>query len=145
MPRRKKHKLIVDTNLWISFLIGKKCSALKDILIHQHIELVISDQIIEEIKEVTQRPKLQKYFPAEKVDEFLKILNILATVHKIKKIERVCRDAKDDFLLALCKESDASFLVTGDKDLLVLQQYGTTQIITAKTLEILLKTDKYHT
>jgi predicted nucleic acid-binding protein len=34
------------------------------------------------------------------------------------------RDAKDDHYLSLCKEAQADFLITGDKDLLSLSQEG---------------------
>jgi predicted nucleic acid-binding protein len=40
------------------------------------------------------------------------------------------RDAKDNYLLALAKDSQADFLITGDQDLLILQQFGITKIVT---------------
>jgi predicted nucleic acid-binding protein len=49
---------------------------------------------------------------------------------KIKNIEQICRDPKDDFLLALCKESRADYLVTGDKALLEIGKYAKTEILT---------------
>ena len=48
-----------------------------------------------------------------------------------------CRDKKDNFLLALAKESNADFLITGDKDLLVLNQFEETKIITYTDYKIL--------
>jgi predicted nucleic acid-binding protein len=42
----------------------------------------------------------------------------------------VCRDPKDNFLLALAVDSGADFLLTGDKDLLVLKIYNNTIITT---------------
>ena len=41
----------------------------------------------------------------------------------------VCRDADDNFLLALCLDGHADFLITGDQDLLVLKAFGSTRII----------------
>jgi predicted nucleic acid-binding protein len=46
------------------------------------------------------------------------------------KVIPICRDAKDDFLLALAKAAKADLLVTGDEDLLVLKKYGRTRIVT---------------
>ena len=51
---------------------------------------------------------------------------------KIKKIDKICRDPKDDFLLALSKESKANYLITGDKDLLYIEVYGRTKIVTVR-------------
>jgi uncharacterized protein len=42
----------------------------------------------------------------------------------------LCRDEDDNFLLALAKDSKADFLITGDKDLLVLKQFENTSILT---------------
>jgi predicted nucleic acid-binding protein len=51
---------------------------------------------------------------------------------KINNIKKICRDPKDDFLLALSKKSKADFLITGDKDLLEIKIYGKTEILTVK-------------
>lgn len=42
----------------------------------------------------------------------------------------LCRDDKDNFLLSLAKDSEADFLITGDKDLLVLKKFEETRIVT---------------
>lgn len=42
----------------------------------------------------------------------------------------LCRDPKDNFLLALVKDGNASHLFTGDKDLLVLKKVGKAKILT---------------
>ena len=49
----------------------------------------------------------------------------------------LCRDAKDNYLLALAKDSDANFLLTGDKDLLEIAKFENTEIVTYQ--ELLLK------
>jgi putative PIN family toxin of toxin-antitoxin system len=80
---------------------------------------------------VTSRPKLKKYFHPEKVEELISLFNIVAEKVKLKKIESICRDPKDDFLLAMAKESKADYLITGDKDLLEIKDYRNTKILTA--------------
>jgi predicted nucleic acid-binding protein len=45
------------------------------------------------------------------------------------KIEGVARDPEDDKLLACAVEGRADYLVSGDKDLLVLQEYAGVQVI----------------
>ena len=130
MPSQKPSKVIIDTNLWISFLIGKELQNLKDLIVSEKIRLVTTDQLVNELKIVTARPKLQKYFNQEKVTELISLLDIVSEKVKIKKIEQICRDPKDDFLLALSKESKANYLVTGDNDLLEIRIYGTTEILT---------------
>ena len=42
----------------------------------------------------------------------------------------VCRDPNDDFLLILAKDGKADYLITGDKDLLILNPFNKTKICT---------------
>ena len=99
---------------------------------NEQIQLVISDQLLEELILVTSRKKLKKYFDQEKVTELITLLTLVSKKVKIKRIDKICRDPKDDFLLALSKEAKADFLITGDKDLLDLKIYGRTQILSVK-------------
>lgn len=55
-----KTRIIVDTNLWISFLIGKKLAGLLDFLSDEKVELVVSQELLNEVLEVASRPKLKK-------------------------------------------------------------------------------------
>ena len=132
MPHLKASKVIVDTNLWISFLIGKELHHLKDLIVNSKIRLIITDQLVDELNLVTSREKLRKYFEQVKVSDFISFLEIVGEKVRIRKIEKICRDPKDDFLLALSKESKADFLITGDKDLLEIGKYGRTEILTVK-------------
>ncbi len=130
MPDKKTIKVIIDTNLWISFLIGKQLKSLKPLLVEQTIQPILSEQLLQEIALVTQRPKLQKYFPQSKVNELIDFLKIIGLSIDIRSEVSLCRDEKDNYLLALAKDSQADFLITGDKDLLVLQQFELTKIVT---------------
>ena len=130
MPDQKAIKVIIDTNLWISFLIGKQLKSLKPLLVEQTIQPILSEQLLQEIALVTQRPKLQKYFPQSKVNELIDFLKIIGLSIDIRSEVSLCRDEKDNYLLALAKDSQADFLITGDKDLIVLQQFELTKIVT---------------
>jgi putative PIN family toxin of toxin-antitoxin system len=130
MPNQKPSRVIIDTNLWISFLIGRELQNLKDLIVNDRVKLITTGQSIAELKNVTSREKLKKYFNHEKVSELISFIDVVSEKVKINKIESICRDHKDDFLLALSKESKADFLITGDKDLLDLRIYGRTEIVT---------------
>ncbi len=135
MRDSKKVRVIVDTNCWISFLIGKRLSSLVYLLSNEHIELIFCNELFEEIKDVTQRPKLAKYFPTQEVASLLSFLRLKGTMVEPSVSLRVCRDAADDYLLALAKEAKAHYLVTGDKDLLVIREIETCRIIDPTTFE----------
>lgn len=129
MPKRKQTRIIIDTNLWISFLIGKRLHFLKDMITSGKIKLIFASEQILEIQMVTQRPKVSIHFHEEDVNRMLRFIRIVGEIHVIKSIPAICRDPKDDFLLGLAIQSKADYLITGDKDLLAIKKIGTTKII----------------
>ena len=47
MQENKKVKIIIDTNFWISLLIGKELAGLKNLLLENKLQLLMSEEIIE--------------------------------------------------------------------------------------------------
>ena len=78
MPSQKPSKIIIDTNIWISFLIGKELQDLKDLIVSEKVKVITTDQLINEIRLVTLRDKLKKYFNQDKVSDLISLLDILA-------------------------------------------------------------------
>ena len=134
----KNIKVIFDTNVWISFLIGKRMSIIKDYISNGQITIVITDQLLDEIKDVTSREKMQKYFPKESVVDLIFLLENIAENIEIKPTYFINRDEKDNFLLDLIDFSKADFLVTGDKDLLVHNPFLTASILSPADFEKIL-------
>lgn len=125
-------KVIIDTNLWIHFLISKDFSAF-DRLLNEEVVLVFSKELLEEFLEVAQRPKFQRFFSLQSVYDLLEIIQRKAIFVEVISEVAVCRDYKDNFLLALAKDAIADFILTGDNDLLVLNPFEETSIITIST------------
>lgn len=74
----KSIKVIFDTNVWISFLIGKRLLIIKNYIADGRITIIATRQLFEEIKEVTSRDRLKKYFPQESVSELIQLLETIA-------------------------------------------------------------------
>lgn len=124
-----KTKIILDTNLWISFLISKKLNQIDTLIENKELILVFSDELIEEFVDVVSRPKFQKYFAKKDIEQVLNYFDQYGVLVKVKSSVRICRDEKDNFLLNLSLDSGADFLITGDADLLVLEKIEYTKII----------------
>ena len=122
-------KIIVDTNLWISFLIGKIVSELENKIYEKNLIVLFSEELNTEINNVVQRPKFRKYFPESEVKVIYEIHNTVGEKIKIISDVDICRDAKDNFLLSLSRDGKADFLITGDLDLLTLKRFENTKII----------------
>ena len=76
------------------------------------------------------RPKFDKYVTTIERRFFLS--NFLKTVEfvEVGEIINICRDPKDDKILALALNGKADYIITGDQDLLVLKLFESVQIIT---------------
>jgi putative PIN family toxin of toxin-antitoxin system len=129
-------RAVIDTNIWISALISPLFHQLiKGIIASKNIKLFCSETLYEEIKNATQKHKLLKYFTPQEADDLVQQLRYISEIVDVQSVVEICRDPKDNFLLALAKDSNADYLITGDKDLLILKKYGKTKIITIKELE----------
>ena len=130
--QKAKNRIVLDTNLWISFLLTKELSKLDKILADKKVLLIFTEELLEEPVEVMSRSKFSKYFTTSDTEHLLLLIRERSIfIEVISKVE-MCRDPKDNFLLSLCVDGNASHLITGDKDLLVLGKIGKTQIISIK-------------
>ena len=127
---KAKDRVIIDTNLWISFLLSNDYLKLDKLLRQQNITLIFSKNLLEEFIEVARRPKFKKYFSLSDLNDLLSEIHLKAEFIEVKSNVILCRDPKDDFLLSLAKDSNATHLVTGDNDLLELNKFEKTLILT---------------
>lgn len=132
-------KIVVDTNIWISYLINNKEQLMIEQLRKKKLALFVSEDFIDELKSTASRKKFEKYFTAIRLAEAIHRILLMA-VH-VEIIEQVSqfKDAGDDFLLDLCYASQANVLVTGDKALLKLGRFKNTQMISLKDFKGLLE------
>jgi uncharacterized protein len=131
----KEFKIIVaDTNWWISLVIKKFNNKFAGILLLPNLNFVTSSILNDEIKSTFSKERLKKYLTDDSIEFFWNQFNALVTEIEVNSIITVCRDPKDNFLLALAKDAAADFLVTGDKDLLVIGKFENTIICTLTDL-----------
>ena len=121
-------RLILDTNLWISFLISNKYKQLDSLLFNEKCTLLFSYELLEEFIAVAKRPKLREYISGEDTEEILELIHEVAEFIDVVSDLDICRDPKDNFLLELAVDGQADYLLMGDKDLLILEKVGDTRI-----------------
>ncbi len=140
----KSKKVILDTNLWISFLITKDYSFIDYYVENDKVKLVFSDELVQEFLTVATRPKFQKYFAAKDIEKLLRTFDDYGISTKVTSEVELCRDHKDNFLLNLAIDSKADYLATGDKDLLEIKKIHETEILTIRELEDKFKKNLNH-
>jgi putative PIN family toxin of toxin-antitoxin system len=128
--RNQSDRIIIDSNIWISFLLTRDYLKFDKIIADAELILIFSQELVDEFVEVTQRNKFKKYFDIEDVENLLLKIKNRAVIVDVKSKVAACRDPKDDFLLSLAIDGKATHIITGDKDLLALKKYEKTKILT---------------
>ena len=137
MPK-KIVRIVIDTNIWISFLIGKTLSGLSEAITNNNVIILFSVELFEELIEVLQRPKFTKYFSQEDIQEFISLIHSKIDWVKIGNHFDDCRDSKDNFLLDLSVSGKADYLISGDEDLLTLNPFQGIEIINYRKFQEIL-------
>lgn len=124
-------KIVIDTNVLISgvFFGGFPRKILSSI-IRQKITACATAEIINEYEEVVQEmiDRKQGHINKTILVPLIKTIDIIEPSSHIE----ICRDPDDNKFLECAKDSHAFYIVSGDKDLLVIEQYENIQIVTAK-------------
>lgn len=97
-------KVILDTNIWISFLLGKRLTILREIIQLEEVDIYVSDALLSELRDVAFRPKF-----LGKIG-FQAIVNLFELIHAKCKVingysdaESAIRDIKDLYLLSMAE------------------------------------------
>ncbi|MEA2039399.1 MAG: putative toxin-antitoxin system toxin component, PIN family [Thermodesulfobacteriota bacterium] len=95
-----------------------------------HGIVLASADTIGELDEVLRRPKFDRYLLEE--ERLLFLAAFSRDVEVVDVIERIseCRDPKDDRFLELAVDGHATCIVSGDRDLLVLNPFRGIVILT---------------
>lgn len=135
-------KVVVDTNVVISGLLwfGVPHEVL-DAAKAKKFEIICTEALVDELHNVLSRSKFDKPLAKRALnrDELVKqFLAYTSMVEPAPVPEDAVRDPKDVKVLACALGGQASYLVTGDDDLLVLKTYEEIKIVTpAELLNIL--------
>ena len=133
-------KVILDTNIWISFLLGKRLSILREIVDMEEVDIYVSDELLAELRSVAFRPKFQGKIDFQSVLNLFELINAKCKIIEgYKDAESAIRDIKDLYLLSMAESIPADYLVTGDDDLLVLRNHLGTKIITFAEFESIVR------
>ncbi len=131
-------RFVFDTNAILSaVLLPKSKPRMAFDKARQNGVLLVSEEIIEELNDVLRRDEFEKYTTEALRVEFLSALLRDADLIQITERVQECRDPRDDKFLSLAINGGADYIVSGDKDLLVLHPFREIPILTpAQFLEM---------
>ncbi|MBI4130335.1 putative toxin-antitoxin system toxin component, PIN family [Candidatus Roizmanbacteria bacterium] len=121
----KKPKAVVDTNLLVNGIIVPKGNPyfLLEAWRKGLFTLVTSQQQLDKLEEVLTRPKIYKTYHLlpKDISIIIQLINQKAVIVLPSKTSPVLvRDSKDTFVIQTALAGKADYIVSGDKDLLVL-------------------------
>lgn len=129
---KKRLTVVLDTNILVSALLFHgELSRIVNLWKGGSILPVFTKETFAEFREVLHYPKFSL-----KEDELRTILEdevlpFFEAVETENQIKRICRDSQDDKFIACAVAAQADYIVSADKDLLVLKKYGQIKIISA--------------
>ncbi len=122
-------RILYDTNVLVAMLSRRESilafkKQLEDGVVH-----ISSPFILAEVEAVLVKKLKITNQKAKATVRLLEHQSVM--VHPIK-VEKICRDPFDDYVLAAAVRGNVDYLVTADKDLLVLEKHRKIVIISSK-------------
>ncbi len=124
-------RIVIDTNVLISgVFFGGFPRKVLSAVVGQKVTACATTEIISEYEEIMQEMinGKQGHINRAILRPLIKAMEIIEPITHVE----ICRDPDDNKFLECAKDSHALYIVSGDKDLLVIEQFENIQIMTAK-------------
>ena len=124
-------KIVIDTNIVISgTFFGGYPRKILEAVVNDKVNSFANVAIVNEYTEIVEEMIVKKSGNIDKniLSPFINKLKMVDHVSKVK----VSRDEYDDKFIECAIDSNATYIVSGDGDLLEKKEYQNIQIITAK-------------
>ncbi len=126
-------RVVLDTNVLVSRLIKPSSGAGQAVSLAFRRHLVLtSEALLFEIVDVLSRPKFASTIEVPAARALIRALAGATERIAISTDVDVCRDPKDNHVLALALDGMASVVITGDSDLLALHPFRGIPIVTPR-------------
>lgn len=120
----KNLKIIIDTNIWLSYFLKKRSFEIIDLVEIHNLVLYSDIHLRNELIEVINRAKFKKYFTEQSINDALQIFDGLTTFVNTEKVYIGSPDSKDNFLFDLAFQTNSKIIVTGDRKILDFEVKG---------------------
>lgn len=130
-------RVVFDTNVYIAaFVSDGICARLVRRARRREFELFLCKIVIHEF---STKLKVKFHCTVKEIEQACTLISeaVNAVLTEGVLPSPICRD-RDDYLILACTETAAAeYLVTGDKDLLILEQHGRCKIISPRDFELM--------
>ena len=136
MGKKIAPRVVIDTNVLISCLLFRgRVSYLRDLWMDRNIIPLLSRETFDEFRRVLTYPKFS--LSPQEIHAIIdnEILPWFDVIETKEPVTGICRDSHDEKFLAVAVHGKASYLITGDQDLLELRIFRSTTIITPQDFQ----------
>lgn len=126
--------VVIDTQLVLRAVLNERSLPAKLFFNYgERYILAVSPGIRAEVEDILTRPSIRAKFTRITDETVARILAVLDAGQQVipEDVPAISRDPKDDIFLATAVLAEAQFILTEDKDLLVLNPYQNIQILNA--------------
>ena len=122
-------RIVVDTNVIASAVFfGGKPYQLLHYIMEDRVDVVASKEIVDEYEEIVLRlnqkyPSISTKIPLHDLLAKCDIIRVTSDIH-------VSRDPDDDKFISCAVDGKCLYIVSGDSDLLSIENYGDIEILT---------------
>jgi uncharacterized protein len=128
-----KLRVVIDTNILVSSILINSSTPDRAFKKAKELGIILfSDSTFQELQEILNRSKFDKYVSLSIRTQFLATFKLEAESIKIDQTIKECRDPKDDTILEVAINGKATHIITGDQDLLELHPFRGVAILTPK-------------
>ena len=133
-------KVTLDTNVLVSAFIsrqGQPSAILDTILTFPEVELVLSNPILAEFKDVLLRQEVRERFgySTKDIDRFINAIRKASTIVKLKSdFKVVSEDPKDDVVINTAYDGKVDYIVSGDSHLQRLRCFKGIRIVKPRSM-----------
>jgi putative PIN family toxin of toxin-antitoxin system len=136
--------VLLDTNVYVSYLLSREATStvntvVRTCLLQGEVQLFVPQEVIDELREISGRPKLKKVLPFDVIQRLvIQLQTLTIIVPPVAKPAAYARDHKDDYLVVQSLLHRVDYLISGDLDLLTLGAVESLKIVSpARFLDIL--------
>ena len=127
-------RAVIDTSVLIRYLI-KPSAAIKELIekwwLGDELQMVTAPDLIAELEDVLGRDYIQTLIRPEEGEAMLDAITLKADIlPPLGQVPAYTRDLKDDKFVACALVGGANYIISEDKDILVLAVVGDVRIVT---------------
>lgn len=133
-------RIVLDTNVLVSAFISKlghSAKILHLVSMFEEIQLILSDPILGEFKNVLSREEVKTRFnySTYDIESFAQSIEAISTIVKVKSNFKVIKeDPKDDAILNTAYDGEVEYIVSGDHHLQNLKWFKDIKIVSPKQM-----------